>query len=299
MVLEFAVTGGAGFIGSHLARALLEKGSVTIIDDFTTGKRGNLPEGARFVEASMLDDEALDVIRSADCVFHLGGMVGVPMSVREPQRCADVNVKGTVNVLEACRKADCRVVFASSASVYGDNPKTPYRETDLPAPVSPYAVSKLAGEGLLAFYAKEYGLKCVSLRLFNVYGPGQKISSGYAAVVPAFINAARASDDLRVNGDGSQTRDFIYVDDVVQAFLLSAEKGSGAYNIGSGKPTSVKHLAGKIIELTQTKSRITRAPKRAGDVRDSLADVSKARRELGFEPAYSLADGLSRVIGNG
>jgi len=235
----------------------------------------------------------------AATVFHLGGMVGVPMSVREPQRCADVNVKGTVNVLEACRKADCRVVFASSASVYGDNPKTPYRETDLPAPVSPYAVSKLAGEGLLAFYAKEYGLKCVSLRLFNVYGPGQKISSGYAAVVPAFINAARASDDLRVNGDGSQTRDFIYVDDVVQAFLLSAEKGSGAYNIGSGKPTSVKHLAGKIIELTQTKSRITRAPKRAGDVRDSLADVSKARRELGFEPAYSLADGLSRVIGNG
>jgi len=157
----------------------------------------------------------------------------------------------------------------------------------------------LAAEGLLAFYAKEYGLKCVALRLFNVYGPRQNVTSGYAAVVPAFIQAAKAGKDLRVDGDGSQTRDFVFVDDVVNAFLFAAKKGSGVYNIGSGKPTSVKHLAGIIIELADSKSRITHAPRRAGDVRESLADISKARKELGFEPRFTLKEGLERVVSNG
>ncbi len=290
MVSEFVVTGGAGFIGSHLARALLDKGKVTIIDDFTTGKKENLPEGARFVEASILDNEALDVIAKADCVFHLGGMVGVPLSVREPVLCKHINVEGTQKIADA---AESRIVFASSSSIYGKSPNLPSREGDPLAPASPYAKSKLEGEELL--YRRG---NSISLRLFNVYGPRQSIESGYAAVVPAFIKAAKANEPLIVHGDGSQTRDFVFVEDVVQAFLLAAKNGSGAFNIGAGNTTSVKQLAETIINLTNSSSKIEFAEPREGDVHDSLADTKKAEKELGFKASYSLEQGLKKVIGD-
>ena len=288
MVLEFAVTGGAGFIGSHLARALLEKGSVVIIDDFTTGKKENLPEGARFVEASVLDEAALKAMERADCVFHLAGMVGVPLSVREPARCKRVNVEGTRRVAEA---ASGRVIFASSSALYGQKPNTPSREGDPLAPASPYAESKLEAEEILSRRGNS-----VSLRLFNIYGPRQSIESGYAAVVPAFLKAAKANEPLIIHGDGLQTRDFVFVEDAVRAFILASEKGSGAYNIGSGKATSVKELAEKIIELTGSKSELKFEESRAGDVHDSLADTTKVGKELNFKARCSLEEGLKKVI---
>jgi len=293
--MEFVVTGGAGFIGSHLAEALLKKGGVTVVDNLSSGFKENVPEGVELVNASVLDYGKLEeAISTADVVFHLGGVVGVPVSIRHPDFCFRVNVNGTANVLEAAKKHGSRVVFASSAAVYGDRPKVPSRETDTTAPASPYAESKLQAEKQLAAFAGE--VQTIALRLFNVFGPRQNITGGYAAVVPAFVNAAKKGRPLKIEGDGSQTRDFVFVEDAVQAFLLAGEKGSGVYNIGSGKPTRIKELAKKIIALAESESQIVFAPGREGDVHDSLADVSKAKKDLGYSPKHSLGEGLRKVI---
>ena len=290
--MEFVVTGGAGFIGSRLAKALLKKGGVTIVDDLSTGFKENAPEGAELVEATILDYAKLEeAVSTADAVFHLGGVVGVPGSVKHPEHCFRVNVTGTANVLEAAKEHGSQVVYASSAAVYGEKPSVPSKESDGLAPASPYAESKLKAERLVV----EAG--GTALRLFNVFGPGQRITSGYAAVVPAFIQAAKKGEPLRLDGGGSQTRDFVFVEDVVNAFV-KARGTAGVYNVGSGKAVSIRELAQKIVSLTGSDSNIVEAPGREGDVRDSLADVSAARKAFGFEPRYSLEQGLKVVVEN-
>lgn len=290
--MEFVVTGGAGFIGSHLCEALLEKGGVTVIDDLSTGFKENIPDGVDLIESTVLEYAKLEeAISTADVVFHLGGVVGVPISVKYPDQCFRVNVNGTMNVLEAAKKHGSRVVFASSAALYGEHPNVPSKESDELAPASPYAESKLKAERLIV----ESGN--VALRLFNVFGPRQRVSSGYAAVVPAFIQAAKKGIDLVIDGDGSQTRDFVFVEDVVNAFVTAAEKNtSGVYNVASGKATTIKELAEKTIELTNSKSKLVFKEKRVGDVHDSLADISKAGNELGYFPQHSFGEGLRKVI---
>jgi UDP-glucose 4-epimerase len=288
--VEFVVTGGAGFIGSHLVEALLKKGGVTIVDDLSTGFQENVPEGAELVEATILDYAKLEeAVSTADAVFHLGGVVGVPVSVKHPEYCFRVNVTGTANVLQAAKEHGSQVVYASSAAIYGDNPSIPSKESDAPAPASPYAESKLKAERLVV---EEGG---TALRLFNVFGPRQRVSSGYAAVVPAFVQAAKKGGLLRLDGGGEQTRDFVFVEDVVNAFI-KARGVRGAYNVGSGKAVSIKELARKIVSLTGSDSNIVGAPGRQGDVHDSLADVSSARKAFGFEPRYSLEEGLKKVV---
>ncbi|MFA4946773.1 MAG: NAD-dependent epimerase/dehydratase family protein [Candidatus Micrarchaeia archaeon] len=288
--MEYLVTGGAGFIGSRLAELLLEHGSVTVIDDLSTGKRDNVPEDA-FFEKRDVASAKLD-FSSYDRVFHLAAFVSVPESFKHKEECERSNVQGTQRVVEACEKAECRLAYASTCAVYGDKPCVPSKETDVLAPSSPYAEAKLAGEQFVTEYANG-----VALRLFNVYGAGQKIS-GYASVVPAFLASAKQGKPFEIHGDGKQTRDFVFVDDACRAFILAAEKGRGVYNVGSGVETSVNELAETINRLTKQKLALKRDNKpRPGDVPRSRADASKAKKDLGFVPRCTLEDGLAKIIG--
>ncbi|MFH0835483.1 MAG: NAD-dependent epimerase/dehydratase family protein [Candidatus Micrarchaeota archaeon] len=272
--MKTVVTGGRGFIGSRVAEAL-------------SAETYDATDGQDILDAKKLEQ----AFEGAGTVMHLAALTGVPQSFTEPLAFAKNNFEGTVNVLEAARKSGVKtIVFASSASVYGDNPKNPKTENMLPQPASPYAATKIAGEHLLDAYAGQYGMRCVSLRLFNVYGPGQ--NSRYSAAIPSFIKSALRNEPVAVNGDGRQTRDFVFVEDAAQAFALAAKKGSGAYNIGSGSAATVADVAKKIVALAGSQSKIVFTPARPGDVRESLADISKARRELGYAPKTALEDGL-------
>ncbi|PIO05911.1 hypothetical protein COT29_03535 [Candidatus Micrarchaeota archaeon CG08_land_8_20_14_0_20_59_11] len=279
--LKALVTGSAGFIGFSVAKALRAEGMRVVEFDSKDGK-----------DISGTDALAA-ACSSVDAVVHLAAITGVAYSMANPEETMAVNVEGTRNVLEAALRGGAKVfVFASSASVYGDAQGAVTEET--PAnPKSPYAESKLEGEKLVAEYA-EKGLRGVSLRLFNVYGPRQ--DAGYGAVVPSFVSAAREGRDIAINGDGKQTRDFVFVGDAAKAFCLALKKGSGVYNIGSGRAVSIAELAGKIISLTGSRSRIVFERAREGDVRDSLADITKARRELGFVPSHALEQGLKETV---
>jgi len=277
--MKTVVTGGKGFIGSRVAKAL-------------SAETYDLADGQDILDANRLGA----AFEGAETVMHLAALTGVPQSVAEPLTFAKNNVEGTVNVLEAARRKGVKTIgFASSASVYGNNPKNPKTEDMLPCAASPYAATKIAGEQLLSAYAEQYGMRCVSLRLFNVYGPGQ--NSGYSAAIPSFIKSALRNESVTVNGDGRQTRDFVFVEDAAQAFALAAKRGSGAYNIGSGSAVTVADVAKKIIALAGSRSKIVFAPARPGDVRDSLADITKARRELGYAPKTTLGDGLKITMG--
>lgn len=286
------ITGGAGFIGSHLARALCREHGVVVLDDFSLGNATIDSPNVETINASITDAAALqESLKGVDVVFHFAAVTGVPRSFKEPLFTMETNVLGTVKLLDAALARNVkRVVFASSASVYGDNPDNPKKELMPAQPKSPYAVSKLAGEGLCDSY-RQKGLQAVSLRFFNVFGPGQK-----NGVVPAFVEAARQNKDFVVCGDGMQTRDFVFVDDVVKACTLAAEKGAGVYNIGSGKATQVKELAEKIIALTGSESKLVFKPERAGDVKHSQADVSLAKKEFGYAPSVSLENGLKNLL---
>jgi len=295
---RIVVTGGAGFIGSHLVDALSPANDVVVLDDFSSGRMENLlgPAGHRIVRGSVTRPSQLRlVLRGADIVFHLAARPSVPGSVADPQGSARVNLDGTLNVLVAAR--DCgvkKVVFSSSCAVYGDA-LPPVKESAAPAPRSPYAVQKLAAEHYCRNFQDLYGLRTVCLRYFNVFGPRQDPGSQYAAVVPVFFRDLLRKGKVTIFGDGRQTRDFIFVDDVVRANLLAArtKRADGAVlNIATGRGTSVNTLANEIARLAGKPLVVKRAPPREGDIRHSFADITRAARLLGFRPETTLARGL-------
>ena len=307
-MVKAVVTGGAGFIGSHLAELLAKtkNADVTVIDDLSSGKQANVPksDGIKFVNASFESAEALTELRGADAVFHLAGIVGVPYSIAHPEETRRVNVDGSAALLEECERAGVRsFVFASSASVYGnpDEKAGKQKESDALHPESPYAESKVKGEKLVAAAAKRGGLRACSLRLFNVYGPRQTPGGAYAAAIPTFIDAALRGRDITVFG-GAQTRDFVFVRDVARAFDLASQKGGGdgcngkAFNIATGKSVSIVEIAGEIVALAGSKSKISLKPERSGEVRFSEADVSLAASELGFRAGVPLGAGLKETL---
>lgn len=300
------ITGGAGFIGSHLAGRLIELGAqVRIVDDLSGGLRPNVPAGARLIEASILDDARLrEAMLGCRFVFHQAAMVSVPESVEKPTRCADINITGTQRVLEAARDLGVhRVMFAASAAAYGGNPQLPCREDQPPDCWSPYAASKVAGELLLRAFAHCYELSTVSLRYFNIFGPRQNPDSPYAAAISAFIKALTAGRQPTIFGDGLQTRDFTYIDNVVHANLLAASSPNPfrgeVINIGTARRISLLDVLEQMALALGTKVEPKFGPPRAGDVRDSVADISRARDLLGYEPIVDFATGIRRTLGVG
>lgn len=292
------VTGGAGFIGSHIAWELVKDNDVIVIDNLYTGKEENVPPGAKLVKADIRDYDAIaELISHADYVFHEAAQVSVVESIRDPVFTEEVNVLGTLNILRALTEGNGKLIFASSAAVYGDNPNLPLKETERPKPLSPYGVTKATAEEYLRVYHELYGLPVVSLRYFNVFGPRQSANQ-YAGVISIFINGALAGEPLVIYGDGKQTRDFIYVKDVVRANLLVAEsrKANGrVFNVATGRQTTILELAMKIIEITGTTSSIVFDKPRPGDIRHSQADITEIRK-LGFEPEWSLEEGLKKTV---
>jgi len=300
-VTRVLVTGGGGFIGSNLARRLLERGDdVRVLDNFSTGNRRNLADVAdelEIVEGELRSYERVhNATRGVEIVYHQGALPSVPRSVQDPLTTSAVNIEGTLNVLMAARDEDVRrVVFASSSSVYGNTGTLPRVESQFPDPISPYAVSKLAAERYCVSCARVYGLETVTLRYFNVFGPGQDPTSQYAAVVPRFIAAIDAGEPVPIHGDGEQSRDFTYVDNVVEANVLAAEASEASgqvLNIATGEPRSVNELADTIGDVLGKPVEKEYLPERTGDVRDSWADVAAARRLLGWEPRVALEEGL-------
>jgi len=302
----FLVTGGAGFIGSTLAEALLGQGdTVRILDDFSSGRRSNV-ESLRgkldVVEGTIVDEATVRrAMQGVEIVFHEAAIPSVPRSVENPQASMLANVQGTTVVLDVARRSGVkRVVFAASSSAYGDTPTLPKIETMTPQPKSPYAVSKLAGEQLMTSFASLYGLETVSLRYFNVFGPRQDPTSQYAAVIPNFVTAALAGKKPTVFGDGEQTRDFSFIENVVRANIQAAttpkKLGGEVVNIACAERISLNQLLAIIGEETGTKVEATYGPARAGDVRDSLASIDAARELFGFEPKIKVREGLRKTI---
>jgi nucleoside-diphosphate-sugar epimerase len=295
------VTGGGGFIGSNLARRLLEQGDdVRVLDNFSTGNRRNLADIAdeiEIVEGELRSYERVhNATRGVEVVFHQGALPSVPRSVQDPLTTGAVNVEGTLNVLLAARDEGVRrVIYASSSSVYGNTGTLPRVETQFPDPISPYAVAKLAAERYCVSFARVYGLGTVTLRYFNVFGPRQDPTSQYAAVVPRFIAAVEAGEAVPIYGDGEQSRDFTYVENVVDANVRAAdapEASGNVINVATGEPRSVNALADTIGEVLGKPVEKEYLPPRTGDVRDSWADVAEARRLLGWEPQVGLEEGL-------
>ena len=300
MSRRILITGGAGFIGSHLARHFADQAEVMVLDDLRSGYARNL-EGVRcrFLQGSILDDDALaQAIAGAQEVYHLAAMVSVPESVAKPAECAELNTEGTRRVLAAALAAGSRkVVLASSAAIYGDNPTVPKLESMPPEPKSPYAETKLAGENLLEAYRRSHGLGTTSLRFFNVFGPRQDPRSAYAAAVPIFIAKALRDEPISIHGDGGQTRDFIHVTDIVGALAYAgaSKDMAGTYNVGYGRSQSILALAQEIVRLTGSKSAIEHLPPRAGDVRHSLAST-KRLLAAGWKARSSVSAGLAETI---
>jgi UDP-glucose 4-epimerase len=300
---KYVVSGGAGFIGSNIVRSLVERGGehVKVIDDLSSGYHTNLEPFPRveFVKASTLDPDAVrEVVSSADTVFHLAASVGNKRSIDNPILDSQVNVIGTLNVLEACREADVRkIVYSSSAGIFGELKQLPIREDHPIEPDSPYGVSKLAGEKHCLAYAKLHDLEAVALRYFNVYGPSQRFDA-YGNVIPIFVFQMLRGEPITIFGDGEQTRDFVNVADVVQVNLkaAAAEGVSGAFNIGSGTRITINELARILMGLIPEHGGVRLGPPRLGDVRDSLADISAARSILGYEPAVTIEDGLVEYV---
>ena len=302
--MQALVTGGAGFIGRYVAAALVRSGAAVRVLDAAPPAVGIWPDAItaeiEAVVGDIRDTEAvIRAMAGVDLVVHLAAEVSVARSVADPVGCYAANVTGTLDVLTAARDVGCsRVVFASSAAVYGNDPTLPKRETLPPQPVSPYASSKLAGEDLCAVFRRSYGLTAVPLRFFNVYGPGQNPNGDYAAAVPRVIQMLRAGDPVTVFGDGEQTRDFVHVEDVARAVLaaLAAPDANGPYNVASGKSVTLLRLieaAGAALGRTPE---IVFGPERPGDVRHSSADIAAIRDAIGWAPSISLEDGLATLV---
>jgi UDP-glucose 4-epimerase len=303
--VKYLVTGGAGFIGSHIVTALVERGdAVRVLDNLSTGSKNNLAHlkrGVELVEGDVLNPAQVErAMAGVDIVFHQAAMASVPRSLAEPLASHAACATGTLAVLDAARRLGVRrVVYAGSSSAYGNQPSMSKRETDLPAPLSPYAAAKLAGEAYCqAFYAS-FGLETVVIRYFNVFGPRQDPNSEYSAVIPKFVVAMLAGKSPTVFGDGIQSRDFTYVTNVVLGNLAAAERPEAAgrtFNVACGQQYSLLQLIDSINRALGTKIAPVFAEARAGDVRDSLADITAARASLGYEPTIDFDEGLRRSI---
>ena len=300
---HYLVTGGAGFIGSNVVEALVRRGDrVRVLDDFSTGRRENLAafDGIDLIEGDLRDPEVVRrAVSGVDGVFHQAALRSVPRSVDDPRSSNEVNVTGTLELLLACREARVgRVVYASSSSVYGDDKTLPKSETLATRPVSPYAISKLAAEHYCQVFARLYGLETVSLRYFNVFGPRQNPESKYAAVIPRFLELALRGEALEVHGDGEQSRDFTFIDNVVQGNLRAMESpgvSGEVFNIACGTRHSLLAIADAIGDFLGRHPVRRHVTPRAGDVRHTLADISKAERLLGYRPTVAFAEGMRRT----
>ncbi|MEM7335606.1 MAG: SDR family oxidoreductase [Chloroflexota bacterium] len=304
--MKILVTGGAGFIGSHLVEALLAKGhQIRVLDDLSSGHLDNLLGlNVDFVEGSVSDYECVqEVMRDIELVYHQAALVSVPKSVENPALNHAVNVTGTFNVFEAARvEGVSRIVYASSAAVYGNDPKLPKEEHDAIAPITPYAMAKRTSELTAVVYAQMYGLESVGLRYMNVFGPRQDPSSPYSGVLSIFSQRALAGDGVTIFGDGEQTRDFVFVKDVVQANLLAgfkpileAEKAVW-FNVGRGVQTSLNDIVAMLRHICDQPLPITYQPVRQGDIQHSVADIQKIQEQLGFEPETAVVDGLRQTL---
>lgn len=304
-VMKYIITGGAGFIGSHVAEHLVLKGhEIVIIDNLSSGAEKNISsfkhkKNCTFIMGSVTDRQLLrKYLVDADGIFHHAALVSVPLSLDNPELTNETNITGTLRVLTAARDSGIKkLVFASSAAIYGDRNTPPQKETMKPEPQSPYAISKLAGEEYCSVFSKEYGLPSVSLRYFNVFGPRQNPSSEYAAVIPRFIVQNLNGQAPTIFGDGMQSRDFVYVEDVVQANICAMESDvQGVFNISGGKGISINDLAVSIGQIVGNNKRPLYSEPRPGDVKESYADISKAKKLLNFTPKYTLIAGLQKTI---
>ena len=300
--MKALVTGGAGFIGSNLVRELLAGGwDVTVLDNLLSGHRSNLDPvpAAQFIEGDIRDGVALEkAIDGANAVFHLAASVGNKRSVDFPLDDADINVMGTIRVLEAMRKAGTRkIVYSSSAGIFGELKTLPIKEDHPIEPDSPYGATKLCAEKQCLAYSKLYDLDSVCLRYFNVYGPHQRFDA-YGNVIPIFVFKLLRGEAITIFGDGEQTRDFINVRDVVRANIAAAEAPGvwGAFNLGSGTRITINHLIDLISEAAGERPQVTYGPPRPGDVRDSLADISAAQTAFGFQPTVEFEEGLRDYV---
>ena len=302
----FLVTGGAGFIGSSLARGLIARGDrVRVIDNFSSGRRQNLeglsPSDLELIEGDILDPAQLArAAEGVSVIFHEAAIPSVPRSVDDPEPTNAVNVTGTLNVLQAARRAGVkRVVYAASSSAYGDTPTLPKIETMPTVPLSPYAVSKLAGELYCQTFHHVYGLETVALRYFNVFGPRQDPQSQYAAVIPRFVTAGLSREAAIVHGDGEQSRDFCFIDNVVSANLLAADAPDApghVFNIACGEAVTLNQVLDLLETILDRRIDRRHEPARAGDVKHSLADIQAARSVLGYQAAVSFTEGLRRTV---
>lgn len=291
------VTGGAGFIGSRLARRLTDRCEVRILDDLSSGSPSAVPDGATLLQGDIRDRETVETAAGdVDVIFHQAGLVSVSESVDRPVATNATNATGTLNVLEAARRADARVVLASSAAIYGHPETVPVTEDHPKRPTSPYGLSKLSADCHARLYQELYGVPTVVLRYFNVYGPGA--TSDYAGVIETFLQQAEDGGPLTVHGDGAQTRDFVHVDDVVAANLAAAATDcvGRAYNVGTGSAHSIAELGELVEDVTESDLDIVHTAGRSGDIEQSCADISRARRDLGYEPTLGLRTGLELIV---
>ena len=294
---DVLVTGGAGFIGSHLVDALAPHNDVRVLDNFSTGNPAHLPDDVSVIEGDLRDPVAIQrAARGVDVIFHQGAIVSVTESVEQPRRTNAVNLEATLALLEQARLEDARIVTASSAAIYGQPETVPITESSPLEPTSPYGLQKLAVDHYTRLYADLYGLETVALRYFNVYGRRQR--GPYSGVISTFLEQARAGEPITVEGDGAQTRDFVHVSDVVRANLVAAtaDAAGSAVNVGTGTRTAIRELAERIRSTTDSSSSIVHTDPRPGDIRHSVASVERAREALGFEARVTLEEGLGDLV---
>ena len=297
--MRVLITGGAGFIGSHIAEYFNGKAEIRIFDNLRTGYKHNLDGlDVEFIEGDICDRAAVKAaMQDVDYVFHLAAMVSVPESMFKPGECVDINVHGLLNVLEEAAAAGVKkLCFSTSAAIYGDNPVVPKLETMIPEPKSPYAITKLDGEYYCNMFTREGKLQTACLRYFNVFGPRQDPKSAYAAAIPIFTAKAVANEDITIYGDGEQTRDFIYVKDIVEANVFMAMNDfTGVYNIAYGKKITINDLVKEIVKVTNSQSKVVHLDERPGDVKHSMAGVEKLA-STGFKPKHTFAEGMEKTI---
>lgn len=291
------ITGGAGFIGSHLADRLVDTCDVTVLDNLSGGSREHVPNGAELIEADIRDNTVIQkAVQEADTVFHQAALVSVTESIQAPVESHEINLDATLQLLESARD-DTEFVLASSTAIYGEPDSLPVVETDSKDPASPYGLDKLSADHFCRLYHELYDLDTTALRYFNVYGPRQR-SGQYGGVISIFVDQALSGEPITVHGEGTQTRDFIHVQDIVDANIRAAksEVSGEAFNIGTGTEISILELAETVQELVDTDVEIIHEPARSGDVDRSRSDISKATRELGFDPTIELESGIERLI---